>query len=304
MALALAAIPQCAPYSMMVLLITQEFWVAFTIYLPAALLLLAGFCRAVWYQGQRFLIVGAAGSVLSFMSSFIQFMRIGIDPVYFNHNALAHVVQAVALVLLFLGIRSVLFSDQVRDSRLNHTCPDREALRSGSAGEHRTDARCRSVAHAPFEPRTYARGRGRYSLVRANNCPWCVSCDAAYNEPEWTFLRGLTNGCEQRCLQPVACERFETAAPKRVEGRDRLRPGNARAVRDGCEPVPDRAAGCSGSANHRRTCWWRCGSRRRRAFPFCREGPRRACRARRSAARLCLTSRSISIASGSWTETG
>ena len=112
--LALAAIPQCALYSMMVLLITQEFWVAFTIYLPAALLLLAGFCRAVWYQGQRFLIVGAAGSVLSLMSSFIQFMRIGINPVYFNHNALAHVVQAVALVLLFLGMRSVLFSDQAQ----------------------------------------------------------------------------------------------------------------------------------------------------------------------------------------------
>jgi len=105
--LALAAVPQIALYSTMVLLFTQEFWIVFMIYFPAALLLLAGFCRAVWRDGHRFLLVGASGSVLSFVSSFIQFMRIGIDPVYFNHNALAHVVQAVALVLIFLGIRSV-----------------------------------------------------------------------------------------------------------------------------------------------------------------------------------------------------
>jgi hypothetical protein len=107
--LALAAFPQIVLYSTMVLLFTRQFWIAFTIYLPAALLLLAAFCRAGWH-GHRFLLVGASGSVLSFVSSFIQFMRIGIDPVYFNHNALAHVVQAVALALIFLGIRSVVGS--------------------------------------------------------------------------------------------------------------------------------------------------------------------------------------------------
>ncbi len=46
-----------------------------------------------------------SGSVLSFASSLIQFMRISINKGYFNHNALAHVVQAAALVLLFVGIR-------------------------------------------------------------------------------------------------------------------------------------------------------------------------------------------------------
>jgi Family of unknown function (DUF6962) len=111
--LALAAIPQFALYSTLVFLMTQEFWIAFTIYLPAALLLLAGFCRAAWHDGHRFLLVGASGSVLSFVSSFLQFMKIGIDPVYFNHNALAHVVQAVALALLFLGIRFAIGLDAV-----------------------------------------------------------------------------------------------------------------------------------------------------------------------------------------------
>jgi hypothetical protein len=108
--LALVAVPQIAIYATMVILVTQQFWIAFTIYLPAALLLLAAFCRG-WRTGHRFLVVGAIGLVLSFLSSFIQFRRIGIHPDYFNHNALAHVVQAVALVLIFLGIRAVVGSD-------------------------------------------------------------------------------------------------------------------------------------------------------------------------------------------------
>lgn len=105
--LALAAIPQIVIYCPLAFLVTQEFWVAHAIYVPAALLLLAGFCRGGW-EGHRFLLVGAAGSVLSLLSSFLQFMRIGIDPVYFNHNALAHVVQAVALALIYRGIRFVI----------------------------------------------------------------------------------------------------------------------------------------------------------------------------------------------------
>jgi hypothetical protein len=105
--LTLAAIPLLVFYSASALLFTQAFWITFTIYVPAALLLLAAFCRAVWRDGHRFLLVGVASSVLSFTSCFLQFMRISIHPVYFNHNALAHVVQAVSLVLLFLAIRYV-----------------------------------------------------------------------------------------------------------------------------------------------------------------------------------------------------
>jgi hypothetical protein len=108
--LVLLAVPQIAVYATMVVLVTQQFWIVFTIYLPAALLLLAAFCRGGW-NGHRFLAVGAIGLILSFLSSFVQFMRIGIHPEYFNHNALAHVIQAIALVLIFLGMRSVVGSD-------------------------------------------------------------------------------------------------------------------------------------------------------------------------------------------------
>jgi hypothetical protein len=107
--LAFAALPQIAVYNVLLFLVTWEFWVVFTIYLPAALLLLAGFCRVG--RERRFAQVGAVGSVLSFVSSFLQFLKIGIDPVYFNHNALAHVVQGIALALMFLGIRAAVHAD-------------------------------------------------------------------------------------------------------------------------------------------------------------------------------------------------
>jgi hypothetical protein len=105
--LALAAFPQLTLYSASALLFTQEFWITFTIYIPAALLLLVAFFRAIRRDGHRFLLLGIASSVLSFASCFVQFMRIGIHPVYFNHNALAHVVQAISLVMLFFAIRHV-----------------------------------------------------------------------------------------------------------------------------------------------------------------------------------------------------
>ncbi len=109
--LALAGVPLVVLYSAAALLITQEFWIALTIYLPGVLLLLTGFCRAAGRNQNWFLLVGAAGSGLSLVSSLIQFTRLGINPDYLNHNALAHVVQAIALALIYRGIRHVTGSE-------------------------------------------------------------------------------------------------------------------------------------------------------------------------------------------------
>ena len=93
-------------YSPAALLVTQQFWIAFTIYLPAAVLLLAGFFVSA-RRAPRPAAVGAAGSLLSFLSSAIQMAKVGLHPSYFNHNALAHVAQAVALWFMFRGIEGL-----------------------------------------------------------------------------------------------------------------------------------------------------------------------------------------------------
>jgi hypothetical protein len=102
-------------YGVVVLLITQEYWITMTVSLPAALLLLVGFCQAVWRSRHLFLFLGALGLVLTFVAAFIQLMKFCIHPVYFNHNAFYHCVQAVGLALIFLGIRYLVGSARETD---------------------------------------------------------------------------------------------------------------------------------------------------------------------------------------------
>ena len=102
--LILAAIPQFIIFSTLCLLVTQQFWLAFTIYLPGLVLAFWGFTRRALERGGP-QWAGALGAVLSLASCLVQFFRIGISALHLSHNAAAHLVQGVALVLLFLGFR-------------------------------------------------------------------------------------------------------------------------------------------------------------------------------------------------------
>lgn len=108
--LAFAAVPQIGVYTTNVVLVTQQFWITMTIYLPAAMLLLAAFGYSYCRDRRRFLLVGALGLVLTFVAAFVQVQRIGIHPRYFNHNACYHTVQAVALAMMSFGMRSLVGS--------------------------------------------------------------------------------------------------------------------------------------------------------------------------------------------------
>jgi len=44
-----------------------------------------------------------AGLALSAVAALLQASRVAIHPIYFDHNAVYHVLQAIALVLLYLG---------------------------------------------------------------------------------------------------------------------------------------------------------------------------------------------------------
>ncbi|MSU55928.1 MAG: hypothetical protein EXS51_01270 [Candidatus Taylorbacteria bacterium] len=48
------------------------------------------------------------GVILSFVAATIQYLQIGIHPVYFNFNAVYHVIQGISLAIIFLSFRSVL----------------------------------------------------------------------------------------------------------------------------------------------------------------------------------------------------
>jgi hypothetical protein len=87
---------------------SQSFAVAVTHYLPAAVfLLLAIFItnRRAPHTGFRLALLGL---LLTFAAALIQQQRIGLHPVAFDHNALYHVVQAIALVLIYVGLTRAL----------------------------------------------------------------------------------------------------------------------------------------------------------------------------------------------------
>ena len=107
-----AAWIEFAVYTLVVLFITDAFAAAITNYLPATLFLLAAFFVAYRGTGSMPLALGLGGLVLTVMAAGVQQARIALHPTYFNHNALYHLLQAIALFLIFraAGFLSVVAS--------------------------------------------------------------------------------------------------------------------------------------------------------------------------------------------------
>ena len=97
-------------YSGLVIQGDQEFRVAVIHYLPAALFLLVAILvrnHRTRHPGFR---IGAIGMVLTFAAAAVQQLQIGVHPVWFDHNAVYHVVQAAALVGISRGMGGALRS--------------------------------------------------------------------------------------------------------------------------------------------------------------------------------------------------
>jgi hypothetical protein len=95
-----------AGYCALVLLVTRDFRAALVFYLPAALFLFGALCLAYVRGRDGRILVALLGLGLTFIAAVVQQGRIAPHP-RFNHNALYHVIQALALWLLFLGLRSI-----------------------------------------------------------------------------------------------------------------------------------------------------------------------------------------------------
>jgi hypothetical protein len=106
-----------AGYVAVVLLVSQSFTVAVIHYLPAAAFLLAAFTLSYLQRRDRFLLAGSAGVALSFVAAAVQQTETSLHPLYFNHNALYHLIQAFALLLIFLAARVLLRNAPTEERR-------------------------------------------------------------------------------------------------------------------------------------------------------------------------------------------
>ena len=101
------AIAQLVIFSLVVLFITSKFYVGIIAYLPSTVFLLGAFITTYRRSPDPAVRWGVAGLALTLAAAMVQQLHISIHPVYFNHNALYHVIQGAALGMIFVAARSM-----------------------------------------------------------------------------------------------------------------------------------------------------------------------------------------------------
>jgi hypothetical protein len=100
-------------YILIVLFIRRDFLIAILDYLPALLFLGVTFLQAFRRHRQSAFLIGFFGICLMFVAAAAQQAQLGIHPLYFNHNALYHLLQAIALAMLFIAARESIKSAEL-----------------------------------------------------------------------------------------------------------------------------------------------------------------------------------------------
>ncbi len=100
-----------AAFTVVVLFVDQSYGTIVRFYAPTLILFLVA---ALWHAGRGggwpwWLL--AIGIVISIVAALLQQMRVSLHPAYFDHNAVYHVLQGIALVLLYAGFRRVSLAD-------------------------------------------------------------------------------------------------------------------------------------------------------------------------------------------------
>lgn len=95
-------------YATIVLFVSHQFQVAIAMYLPPTLFLLTTMSISCIRDRQRGWEPGIVGLLLTFAAAAVQQLKVAVHPVYFDHNALYHALQALALLLLYYAQRMVV----------------------------------------------------------------------------------------------------------------------------------------------------------------------------------------------------
>jgi hypothetical protein len=101
------AMVQLVIFSLVVFFVTSNFYVGIIAYLPSTVFLLGAFITTYRRSPDPTVRWGVAGLALTLAAAMVQQLHVSIHPVYFNHNALYHVIQGAALGMIFVAARSM-----------------------------------------------------------------------------------------------------------------------------------------------------------------------------------------------------
>ena len=95
------ALVQMLVFSFLILFVTRAFTIAIVAYLPATVFLLGTMWLAWRRRRHAALAAGVAGLLLVFIGAAVQQLGVVVHPVYLDHNTLYHVIQGIALWMLY-----------------------------------------------------------------------------------------------------------------------------------------------------------------------------------------------------------
>lgn len=107
------AMAQMVALSLVVLFVTQNFLIAIAAYLPAALFLFVALLLAYRRRRHWALALGVAGLALVFVGAAVQQLGIAPHPVYLDHNTFYHVLQGIALLMIYRAAKWISFAHPI-----------------------------------------------------------------------------------------------------------------------------------------------------------------------------------------------
>jgi hypothetical protein len=126
------AMLQFVAYAIAATIFYPKFWLAVLDNAPAAIFLLVAMAMTCRRTGDGRFAAGATGMALTLLAGLLQQRGVGLHADYFNHNAVYHVLQGIALFLVFLGAGALL--DDSRETKGGKEVPRTE----GAANENAT----------------------------------------------------------------------------------------------------------------------------------------------------------------------
>lgn len=107
------AVAQLVVLSLVVLFVTREFLVAIVAYLPATIFLLISLSLAYRRRRSSALAWGVGGLVLVFVGAAVQQLGVTVHPVYLDHNTLYHVIQGIALWMIYRAAKWIVAAQPI-----------------------------------------------------------------------------------------------------------------------------------------------------------------------------------------------
>lgn len=94
-------------YAIIVIFISQEFRNAIFAYVPCTMFLLVAFVT-VWSRSRSgAALLGVSGMLLTFVAAGVQQSSIALPAIHLDHNAIYHIIQAFAFLVIFVAAKEL-----------------------------------------------------------------------------------------------------------------------------------------------------------------------------------------------------